>query len=602
MGNGAADVAVVARLRRRLAARPVWRVVVALCVGALGGTVVWFGTASVASAATSGYVPPATSGTAITGTFPDFAGQLPSGVLANNYFSFNASFSPGVCYADYYEAMAPDGTTAGGTVTFGCQGFAPSGRLLSNAILQPFDNGNRAFGTGMISMQGFIFAGAGPAYYPASCGNGAVDPLGGGGGINGDITTCGSADSCTSSTCVQAPYTVNNQSGVIDQECFLISIYNGPVISGAYAWQFRGYCGLYTTTQLPVIPGKDCGTSTSYAGVSVFIGVSRYLLPVVGSSCLTASNYETVPGVPPYYYSGGQASSYGLACQLNYISGIYDQSVAAGQVVDYTIGFSGGASAVAIDPGDESHTVYLPGAPQQPSFEVGADYAQVPVGGEPAQVSVAPVSAVAQFDPTFFCLYQGTWYPWGDAASSPSPPANTSAPTPGAFSLSSCLASSGMSLTDPVSWVTGMARDSVCVVQWLVVPSPAVTAQLSSSFTAVESQEPFSTVSLVVSSVGSVFTSMEGDVSGACTSPLAGLSVLGFPVASNGIVGFCHGSGAVTDAFTGGSGGTSAPMVAGAGATSLGLMRGILTGLICLLLAVAVLEWIKNGFAAASPH
>ena len=451
----------------------------ALVVGAVGGALVWFGTASVASAATSGYIPPAGSGTAITGSFPDFMGNMPAGAASNSAFDNanydNGAFMPGVCYADYYQSVDPTGQVGAETVTFGCQGFEPAGASMSNAAVGVYDPiGVMPVSSSPGMMQ--LIGQSGPAYYPASCSSGSLDPLGAGGGIIGDITTCGPADSWNGTTAVQAPYTVGNQSGIIDAECFVISTYTGPAMSGAQAIQFRGYCGYLVPSGQNVpepLPSEYCGGSNIGLSVDVWLGSGRYSMPILQTTCLGQSNYETVPGVPPFYYSGGQASAYGVACQLKYISGTYDQSVAAGQTVDYTIGFSGAASAIAIDPRDESRSVYLPGAPQQSEFEVGADYTQIAVGGEPAQVSVAPVSAQSQFDPTFFCLYQGTWYPWGDAASSPSPPANASPPSPGAFSLSSCLASSGMSLTDPVSWVTGMARDSVCVVQWLVVPSPA---------------------------------------------------------------------------------------------------------------------------------
>jgi len=82
-----------------------------------------------------------------------------------------------------------------------------------------------------------------------------------------------------------------------------------------------------------------------------------------------------------------------------------------------------------------------------------------------------------------------------------------------------CYASSGMTLTNPVSWVTGAGRMGVCLVRWLVVPSGDAISESFDGFTEeLFAQFPFSFISIAIDFLDDLGTAMTSASGSGCFS------------------------------------------------------------------------------------
>ncbi len=120
----------------------------------------------------------------------------------------------------------------------------------------------------------------------------------------------------------------------------------------------------------------------------------------------------------------------------------------------------------------------------------------------------------------------------------------------GCFDLGKTFANSGMSLTDPVSWVTGLAKDAVGVGQWLVIPCSSNVHQFEAQFGLTSTPDSSSSVGVtqwlggmgrtVLMMPASAVDTMKAaaDGSGDCPIPGINLGALGHSEIS---ANFCQG-------------------------------------------------------------
>ena len=106
--------------------------------------------------------------------------------------------------------------------------------------------------------------------------------------------------------------------------------------------------------------------------------------------------------------------------------------------------------------------------------------------GKPELFSYTPPSGDS-VDVDMWCDYEGTWYDWGLASDANfiqpiNPGGGGGAGSGGCFDLASVIQTSGMSLTNPVSWVTGLAKDFGGVVEWVFVPCTSTWDSLTNQF------------------------------------------------------------------------------------------------------------------------
>jgi hypothetical protein len=182
-----------------------------------------------------------------------------------------------------------------------------------------------------------------------------------------------------------------------------------------------------------------------------------------GSSAATPSNN----------YVGGAGLASTIPCVL--VSSTPLSTATADGKTSYpvTLNFTGPADAIWADPVDESTPEQtLPGGDT-----VSADAKEYSSPSSPITVSLKPTSGTLVDGANFWCVYDGVDYNWGSGNPSEGAPGpgGASGASGGSFDLSTCLATSGMSLTDPVSWITGGAKDGLCVLEWLFVPGSEIS-------------------------------------------------------------------------------------------------------------------------------
>ncbi len=243
----------------------------------------------------------------------------------------------------------------------------------------------------------------------------------------------------------------------------------------------------------------------------------------------------------------------------------------SGTTYPYTVSWTGGATAIlAVDPNQESgSTETLDGKSFYKSSVVG-NISGAPAAAQTGATGLVPgqtdlpvsftgdQSLVFDFatvvgdavDPQFWCDYEGEWFSFGSATSLQS--GATSSPNPdqpgvpctagtsnnaidcagsggssggqgsesddgGAFPLSECFTSTGMTLDDPITWVTGAVSFAICGVKWLFEPA-------SNDVTAITNQFGFSADG---GSSGSCGATAPTDTSGSVTQWLgAGFTLI----------------------------------------------------------------------------
>jgi hypothetical protein len=309
----------------------------------------------------------------------------------------------------------------------------------------------------------------------------------------------------------------------------------------------------------------------------------------------TAVTVATVFGVEP-------------PCQLSNVSGDINEPTSDGSsVYNFSFSWSGDSDALAIadDASTDSSTFTSYGK----SFTTDSGFIQAFTGDDlssPQIVSYTPVSGNV-VNPHMWCHYGatgpntgGTWVDWGTVSALTSAgettptggPSDTGAAA-GAFDLGTCLATSGMSLTNPVSWVTGAAKDTVCVLQWVFVPSSSDIAAAEQQFGVGASNDcsggaqPISAwVGCVASAAVSMPAATVGDInsaaaSGSCAdSPAGGASTLGL---DGHHIGFCSVLAS-----------TSPSAIGGDGEGILGWIADFLTAAVYCLLAFALFHLLRR--------
>lgn len=231
--------------------------------------------------------------------------------------------------------------------------------------------------------------------------------------------------------------------------------------------------------------GTCAGNSAINADVSgtdqalVFVGSTYEQMTVDNGSCDSIGGDSAV--MPADFFTGGSASPPAAPCSLETETGQWQgDSSSSTEKYPYTFTYVGGADEIWVDPVDgASSTLSINGE------DYGSDSSVVNDPSSPQTVSVEVVSG-HPVAPAFYCSYGGVTYFWGVAGASgarvPVLPTGDGANGGGSFDLGACFATSGMSLTDPVSWVTGAAQDFECVVQWLFIPSPDDVSALTGLF------------------------------------------------------------------------------------------------------------------------
>jgi len=108
----------------------------------------------------------------------------------------------------------------------------------------------------------------------------------------------------------------------------------------------------------------------------------------------------------------------------------------------------------------------------------------------PDAIGVTPTTGDI-VNPTFWCDSGGTWTNWGASSSFTGvtpPPGGVISASPdqcsdgGAFCFLTCFSTTGMSLYNPVSWVTGIAKFTICGVRWVLQPSSSKVTALTNQF------------------------------------------------------------------------------------------------------------------------
>jgi hypothetical protein len=164
---------------------------------------------------------------------------------------------------------------------------------------------------------------------------------------------------------------------------------------------------------------------------------------------------------------------------------------------NYSISFSGQVQTIVANDDFEStngtgqFTIY-----GHSGFSSDAVYSDMGAGRSlVSPVVLSPVNvSTTTVDPDLWCYDGSSWYQWGlvngfGAATVNGEPTigavgtNTdTSPTSGTFDFNSCLADTGMSLTNPFSWISGGAKIMVCGLQWLFIPSGDSVSTLANQF------------------------------------------------------------------------------------------------------------------------
>lgn len=174
----------------------------------------------------------------------------------------------------------------------------------------------------------------------------------------------------------------------------------------------------------------------------------------------------TWPSFPSDIAPGGtDAGATSQACTLVSInSSITGNTIgAANKNYPVTFTYTGGASIVLVDPSDNT-SLSLEGQ----SFASDADIDADPTS--PDTISVTPTVGSAYSPYQAWCYSSSTgWVNWGSIISGSQVYSNP--PGSNGNSIGGCFADSGMTLYDPISWITGAWSLGVCVIHYLVVPS-----------------------------------------------------------------------------------------------------------------------------------
>jgi hypothetical protein len=202
-------------------------------------------------------------------------------------------------------------------------------------------------------------------------------------------------------------------------------------------------------------------------------------------------NRSTTP-LGPATYSVGTLTLGQFPCNLVSVSGNTSAPTSDGTTAyNYTVSYSGPAAiivaadvSVAASEGDQ---ITVEGQ------NFSSDSTVVDNPGDP---SVIPVTfATGELvNPAFYCYYAGTWYTWGvlntfGVGGGTGVPGITGpgSTTPTGTSSDYCsfdewLQDSGMSLTNPFSWVSGGLEMGKGLIECLFVPSSASVSALTNQF------------------------------------------------------------------------------------------------------------------------
>lgn len=270
-----------------------------------------------------------------------------------------------------------------------------------------------------------------------------------------------------------------------------------------------GYTALACNTDLPVLDttgtgnsgqgwvAMDIGFSTTDWTCKVIDGASTinatngqviiYNSDIVGTGdgwCLGAGTYQDsttagTAGGSGYIDNGGtvQGGNY-PACTFAGASGSTGQTGDGTTSFDVTVAYEGSVTGlVAVDDsapsGTDAETI------DGKAFNGLLDYIAGPVP-DPADIEGVPISGDT-WNPDIWCDNSGTWTDWGKVSSLVANPlgAGTTGTDPGTIS---CYQTSGMTLTDPVSWITGAWRDGECLIKQLFEPSSASVEAIQETF------------------------------------------------------------------------------------------------------------------------
>lgn len=270
-----------------------------------------------------------------------------------------------------------------------------------------------------------------------------------------------------------------------------------------------GFTAFACNTDLPVLDttgtgnsghgwvAMDIGFSTTDWTCKVIDGASTinatngqviiYNSDTVGTGdgwCLGAGTYEDsttagTAGGSGYIGSGGtvQGGNY-PACTFAGASGSTGQTGDGTTSFDVTVAYEGSVTGlVAVDDsapsGTDAETI------DGKAFNGLLDYIAGPVP-DPADIEGVPISGDT-WNPDIWCDNSGTWTDWGKVSSLVANPlgAGTTGTDPGTIS---CYQTSGMTLTDPVSWITGAWHDGECLIKQLFEPSQTQIESLTNLF------------------------------------------------------------------------------------------------------------------------
>jgi hypothetical protein len=210
------------------------------------------------------------------------------------------------------------------------------------------------------------------------------------------------------------------------------------------------------------------GPTMMYAGA----GNGRRTLTLDTVSCGWVGSVG--PSMPSSYFTGGSSTPPVTPCSLVSVSGDATQTGDGSTSYPLSVTYTGPASELVMDPNDGGSIggLTVHGQPFSGDSKVNT------APSSPWHTSAVFASGQSVGNAEFWCYYQGTWY-WGTTVTGV-----VGGPPGGAFNLGACLSSSlgSMSLTDPVSWVTGIGSSMGCVLQWLFIPDAAAVSGISTQF------------------------------------------------------------------------------------------------------------------------
>jgi hypothetical protein len=178
-----------------------------------------------------------------------------------------------------------------------------------------------------------------------------------------------------------------------------------------------------------------------------------------------------------------------VGCTFQEATGYVGDTSDGSTIYSFVLTFLGGASKiVALDTSQPASgsTETLAGHTFYVDQVLTVDNAPI----APDAIGVTPTTGDT-VDPTFWCDSGGTWTNWGASSSFTGvtpPPGGVVSPSPdqcsdgGAFCFLTCFSTTGMSLYNPLSWVTGIAKFTICGVRWVLQPSSSKVTALTNQF------------------------------------------------------------------------------------------------------------------------